>query len=235
MAPYLLPIAAAESEQATRSLLEIIIAGGPLLWPIVVASFVMLVVVLERMVSLRRGRVAPQPFVKCLLSQVRDGTLDRDGALDLCEENASPLARVMEAGARRWGRPSVEVEQAVLDEGERVANMLRRNLRVLSGVAQTCPLLGLFGTVWGMMSAFDAIAGESAMGRPEMLAGGISEALVTTAGGLAVAIPSLIAYLYFVGRVDCLVMEIDRRGQELVNLISAEAQQNSRSNRKKAA
>jgi biopolymer transport protein ExbB len=85
------------------------------------------------------------------------------------------------------------------------------------------PLLGLAGTVWGMMHAFNTIATNSAMGRAEMLAGGISVALVTTASGLMVAIPAMVLYMYFVGRVDGLVMEIDSVGQELVNLISAEA------------
>jgi biopolymer transport protein ExbB len=83
--------------------------------------------------------------------------------------------------------------------------------------------LGLAGTVWGMMNAFNVIATNAAMGRAEMLAGGISVALVTTASGLMVAIPAMILNLYFVGRVDGLVMELDRYGQELVNLISAEA------------
>ena len=111
----------------------------------------------------------------------------------------------------------------MLDEGERVANVLRKYLRVMNGISTVSPLFGLVGTVWGMMHAFNVIATNSAMGRAEMLAGGISVALMTTASGLMVAIPAMILYLYFVGRVDSLVMEIDRHGQELVNLISAEA------------
>jgi biopolymer transport protein ExbB len=115
------------------------------------------------------------------------------------------------------------VEQAVLDEGERISNVLRRYLRVLNGVSTVSPLLGLLGTVWGMIQAFNVIATSPAMGRAEMLAGGISVALITTAAGLLVAIPAMIFYLYFVGRVDSLVMEIDQHAQELVNLISFEA------------
>ena len=134
----------------------------------------------------------------------------------------SHVARVFAAGLRKWGKPAVEVEQAVLDEGERVGNVLRRYLRVINGISTVSPLLGLAGTVWGMMNAFNVIATNSAMGRAEMLAGGISVALVTTASGLMVAIPAMILYLFFVGRVDSLVMEIDGHGQELVHLISAE-------------
>ncbi len=221
------------AEIPTQSLLEMALAGGLTLWPIVVASFVMLVVVFERLVTLRRSRVLPDPFIHCLLSQVADGSLDRNEALDFCDDDSSHMARVFAAGLRKWGKPAVEVEQAVLDEGERTANVLRKYLRVINGVATVCPLLGLLGTVCGMMKAFNAIAGSDAMGRPELLAGGISEALLSTAAGLFVAIPALILYLYFVGRVDSLVMEIDHHGQRLVNLISAESTQTR--SRKKAA
>ncbi|QDU56197.1 MotA/TolQ/ExbB proton channel family protein [Aeoliella mucimassa] len=221
------------TEIPTQSLLDMALASGLTLWPIVVASFVMLVVVFERLVSLRRKRVVPKPFIHCFLSQVADGSLDRDEALEYCEDDSSHMARVFAAGVRKWGKPAVEVEQAILDEGERTANMLRKYLRVINGVATVSPLLGLLGTVCGMIKAFNAIASGDGMGRPEMLAGGISEALLSTAAALFVAIPALILYLYFVGRVDTLVMEIDNNGQQLVNLISAETNQSK--GRKKAA
>ena len=213
------------SEPAQQSMLDVILAGGFLMVPILAASFVMTLVVFERLVSLRRGNVLPGPFVKCFLSQLREGAMDREEALELCEENNSHVARVFAAGVRKWGKPAVEVEQAVLDEGERTANDLRRYLRVINGVATVSPLLGLLGTVWGMMESFNALSSANTAGKSEMLASGISQALVTTAAGLFVAIPAMILYLYFVGRVDRLVMDIDSRGQELVNLVSAEAAQ----------
>ncbi len=204
------------------SLLETLLSAGPLLWPIGVASVVMVLCAIERLMALRSRRVIPKRFIHCVLTQVEEGAVDKAGALELCEENNSHISRVFEAGLRRWGRPQVEVEQAVLDEGERTAAELRKYLRVISGVGNICPLLGLLGTVWGMREAFDAIAGEAAMGKPELLAGGISQALMSTAAGLGVAIPAMIAYLHLTGRIDTLVGQIDRRGQELVNLISAE-------------
>ena len=121
-------------------------------------------------------------------------------------------------------RPAVEVEQAIIDAGERVTNNLRKYLRVLNGVSTISPLLGLLGTVLGMIRAFNAIATADAMGRPELLAGGISQALLTTAAGLSVAIPALIAYLFFCGRVDHLIMNLDALGQKIVDLISADGQ-----------
>ncbi len=229
----------AEAPIPTKSLWDMVLAGGPLLAPILVGSFILMIFVFERTVSLRRGRVIPGPFVKRLLLQLREDQLGREPALERCEENSSHVAKVLAAGLRKWGRPAVEVEQAILDEGERAANVLRRYLRVINGVATVCPLLGLLGTVWGMMEAFNAIATSSAMGRPELLASGISQALLTTAAGLFVAIPALIFYLFFVGRVDRLIMDIDSLGQELVGLISAEAVQDKKaggsSRSKKAA
>ncbi len=216
----------------TKSLWQMLWAGGPLLFPIVISSFVLMLVVFERTLSLRRGRVLPRLFTERFLLQIGEGALDRSDALDRCLENDSYMAQVFAAAVRKWGKPAVEVEQAVLDEGERASNELRRFLRVINGVATVCPLMGLLGTVWGMMEAFEAIASSSAMGRPELLAGGIGGALLSTAAGLSVAIPALILYLWFVGRVDTLVMEIDRRGQDLVNLISAEGLDERRASRK---
>jgi biopolymer transport protein ExbB len=212
----------------TTSLWQALVAGGPLVIPIIICSFVLLLVVFERLMALRRSRVAPRLFVERFLLQISEGAVDRQGALELCDENPSLVAGVFAAAVRKWGKPAVEVEQAVLDEGERAANSMRRFLRVINGVSTVCPLFGLLGTVWGMIESFNEIAGSSAMGRPELLAGGIGTALMSTAAGLCVAIPALILYLAFVGRVDALVMEIDRHGQELVNLISAEALEDRR-------
>jgi len=215
----------------TRSLFDMLLAGGPLMVPIVLSSFVMLLIVFERTFSLRRRRVVPRLFVERFLLQLRENALDRDDALERCEDESSHIARVFAAAVRKWGKSAVEVEQAVLDEGERIGNVLRRYLRILNGVSTVSPLLGLLGTVWGMIQAFNVIAASPAMGRAEMLAGGISVALITTAAGLLVAIPAMIFYLYFVGRVDSLVMGIDHYGQELVNLISFEALEDRKSAR----
>jgi biopolymer transport protein ExbB len=219
--------AAGQAIPATN-LWQALIAGGPLVIPIIICSFVLLLVVFERLMTLRRSRVAPKLFIERFLLQISEGAVDRHGAMELCEENMSLVAGVFAAAVRKWGKPAVEVEQAVLDEGERAANSMRRFLRVINCVSTVCPLFGLLGTVAGMIESFNEIAGSSAMGKPELLAGGIGTALMSTAAGLCVAIPALILYLYFVGRVDGLVMELDRHGQELVNLISAEALEDRR-------
>ena len=215
----------AQATIPTTNLMKVFNDGGVLMYPILLCSIVSMVFLFERTISLRRGRIIPDPFVKRFLHQLREGQLDREQALALCEENSSALATVFGAAVKKWGRPAVEVEQALIDSGERVTNDLRRYLRVFNGVATISPLLGLLGTVFGMIAAFNAIATSKALGRPELLASGISEALLTTAFGLTVAIPALLFYWIFVSLVDRRIIEIDALGQELVALISAEGLQ----------
>ena len=206
----------------TSDLKQIVHDAGPLMYAILLCSFLLVAFLLERTVSLRRSRVIPGPFVTRFLQQLRDGQLDREQALELCEANGSPVANVFAGAIRKWGRPGVEVEQGVIDAGERVTNGLRRYLRIFYGVATVGPLLGLMGTVLGMIQTFNVIATADALGRAELLAGGIAKALLNTAGGLAVAIPASIFYVFFVSRVDRLVIEIDKLAQEVVNIVSAE-------------
>jgi biopolymer transport protein ExbB len=219
-----------EKTATTRTLFDVIRSGGPLMIPIGLCSIILLVFVFERLASLRRSRIVPKPFVKRMLEELRERAIERDEALERCEQESSHVATVFAAGIRKWGKPSVEVEQAVLDAGERVANELRKYLRVINGIATVCPLFGLLGTVLGMIQAFDAIAAvDSSIADPKALtASGISVALITTAAGLTVALPSIIAWLYFTGRVDQRVMEIDSLGQQLVAEISAEALEQQR-------
>jgi biopolymer transport protein ExbB len=221
----------------TRNLRRIMSDGGPLMYAIALCSFLVVTFMLERSVNLRRSRVIPKPFVTRFMQQLREGQLDRQQALDLCEENGSPAAQVFAGAVRKWGRPGVEVEQGVIDSGERVTNGLRRYLRMFYGVATVGPLLGLMGTVLGMIQTFNVIAAADAQGRPELLAGGIAKALLNTVGGLAVAIPASILYVYFVSRVDRLVIEIDRLAQDVANAISAEElnDRDKKSSRKRAA
>lgn len=189
----------------------------------VIASVIGVWSVIERLVVLRRRRVIPKVFVDRFLMHLRAGRYDRSEALAICQQNQSPMADVFMHGVRKWGRPSVEVEKAVIDGGERQVTQLKKGLRVLNGVSTLSPLIGLLGTVVGMIKSFNDIATAGAMGQTQTLANGIALALLTTAVGLMIAIPAMAAYLYLAGRIDSIVMEMDRLGQELVNLISAEA------------
>ncbi|MDP7275854.1 MAG: MotA/TolQ/ExbB proton channel family protein [Planctomycetaceae bacterium] len=197
--------------------------GWVFLVPFVGATLIALWFSVERLVVLKRNRVIPKPFVERFLEHLRQGKLDRDTALKLCEQSDSPVAAVFAHGVRKWGKSSVEVEQAIIDGGERQVSQLREHLRVLNGVATVTPLVGLLGTVIGMIQSFNDLATAGAMGNAEQLAVGIALALLTTASGLMIAIPSLIMYMFLSGRVDVLVMEMDHLAQSVVQLISAEA------------
>ena len=189
----------------------------------IIASVIGVWSVIERLVVLRRRRVIPRGFVDRFLMHLRAGRLDKAEALKVCQQNMSPMADIFIHGLRKWGRPSTEVEQAVTDGGERQVTQLKKGLRVLNGVSTLSPLIGLLGTVVGMIRSFNDIATAGAMGQTQTLANGIALALLTTAVGLIIAIPAMAAYLYLAGRIDSVVMEMDRLGQELVHLISAEA------------
>ncbi len=217
-----------------RSLLSIIHDGGYVMYPILLCSFTLVVFTLERTISLRSSRIIPGPFTKRLTQQLQTGQIDREQALLVCEENQSIAARVMAAGIKKWGRSATEMEQALIDAGERASHELRRFLRIFSALATICPLLGLLGTVLGIIQAFQEIAGVEAMGRMELLSRSISEALFTTASGLAVAIPAVVLSLFFSSCVDRHLIRLDSLGQDVVEAISSEAL-GARGGKKRAA
>lgn len=219
----------------TTNLLDMMREGGPLMWPLALCSVIGLAFVFERLVSLRRSRIIPKAFVKRFLAQVRDGSLDRERALAVCAENDYPISEIFAAAVRKWGRAGMEVEQAIMDAGERATNGLRKYVRIFTALAVIGPLLGLLGTAMGMIQAFNAVALSDAAGRQELLAKGISQALLNTAFGLAIAIPAQSFYFFLVSRVDRLIIEMDRFGQELVQLISAEEIQYKEESRARAA
>lgn len=207
--------------------------GGWLMIPLGICSLIVLTLSFERLITLRRGRVIPRPFVRRFTECVEDGQLSYDEATELCEEFDCPVSEVFRAALRRWGRPMLEVEQAVMDAGDRVGERLKRFLRVFHAISNVAPLLGLLGTVLGMIEAFETISSTESLGRPEMLASGISVALMTTAGGLSVAIPAYLAYMYFSAKSDNYLHEIDKLCQRVIDCISAEGLEEAGSNRKR--
>ncbi|MEZ6244149.1 MAG: MotA/TolQ/ExbB proton channel family protein [Phycisphaerales bacterium] len=215
-------IAAAPSGGASAagamSIWEFILKGGVMMIPIGICSLVALAVVVERLMVLSRPRVLPSGLTKKV-----DDALDEGGpagierALDVCRKDDSPLARVLGAGIRRLGRPIELVEKALADAGEWETLQLRKRLRVLSVCASVSPLLGLTGTIFGMITAFQTVANSGeALGKAELLAEGIYEAMVTTAAGLLVAIPALICYHWLSSKIERLASGMDRAAVSLV-------------------
>jgi biopolymer transport protein ExbB len=207
----------------TGNLLATIRDGGILMVPLLGCSFALAVFGIERLVNLRTGRVVPRLFVSRFIEQLQTRQISRGEALDACEENGSPAAKVFAAAIRRWGRPAVEIEQAAIDACEREVNHLRRYRRVFNGISTVGPLLGLLGTVFGLIRSFNDVASAGAMGRPDLLARGFGEALITTAMGLLVAIPAMVLHWFFTSRVDRLAMRLDETCQQVIDEISQEA------------
>jgi biopolymer transport protein ExbB len=239
LSTWVTPALAQQTEPSAISgitkLIHVVRQCGILVVPLALGSFLLVLFVFERLISLRRARVIPRPFVRRFVQQLRDSELDQHEALQLCRENNSPIAQVFASAIMKWDRSSVEVEQAMIDAGERISFGLKKYLRLFNGIATISPLLGLLGTVMGMIRAFNTIASADAMGRPDLLASGISQALLTTAAGLTVAIPAYVAHVYFSARVDKLVTEIDRHSQDVVNAVAIDGWKEKVKRRRKAA
>jgi biopolymer transport protein ExbB len=197
--------------------------GSVTMWALVACSILTLSFVLERLIVLRAGRVIPKTFVDRFMDRLRDDELDRAKAIELCRDNGSPIANVFAVIAQHWGRPASEIRSAVGDRAESELFYLRRRIRALNGLATLAPLLGLFGTVIGMIEAFHALSQPTGGGKTERLAEGISLALVATASGLAVAIVAAASYYFLLGRVDRLVQRMDLLSNEVVDHVAADA------------
>ncbi len=208
----------AASAGGVDSVWDFVVKGGPMMVPIAIASFIALTVILERLVSLRRSRVIPPEFLPGLKNVIDDQRKERRAAVEYCRNNGSPIAAVFEAGIKRLGHSVELVEKHVQEAGERVVLHLRKYLRALSVIASIAPLMGLLGTIFGMIRAFQTVAGSGeALGRTELLAEGIYEALITTAAGLLIAIPVLIAYHWLSSKIERLVSDIDAMAVDFID------------------
>jgi biopolymer transport protein ExbB len=207
---------AAETGELKPSLLELLMKGGPIMIPIGICSIVAFAVALERLISLRRSRILPPDFMEGLIKAFGPGGTNVEAALQYCERSPSPLANVIRSGVQKLGRRLEIVEKAVEDVAAREVARMRRGLETLAVVGTISPLLGLLGTIYGMIRAFRQAA-VMGLGRAENLATGIYEALVTTAAGLTVAVPTLLIYYYFVGRVERVAEEIEQAANEFLD------------------
>ena len=209
------------------SVLSLVKSANPMLWPLALCSIVTLGYVLERWLALKRDRVIPREFADRFLERLSSGKLDRERALELCRAHDSPAARVFAMVVGAWGQSGTTIRELVSHDAAGEVVELKRNLRVLSAVATLGPLLGLLGTVVGIIQSFDALGGRIGPARGEMLAHGISLALVATAFGLSIAIVAVTFYYYFLNRVDVLIRELDDRTRQVIELVSSESQRGS--------
>jgi biopolymer transport protein ExbB len=198
-----------------ESLFSLLRKGGPVMVPLALASVLAVGMAIERALSLRREKVIPPGFVAGLKQSMGETVPDVDAGLSFCEQNPSPISSIFRSGILNLSRGDEFVEKAVEDAGAREVDKMKRSLRGLSIIASISPLLGLLGTVYGMIGAFQT-ATSVGLGKAEMLAKGIYEALVTTATGLTIAIPALLAFQYLTTKVDATVDEIDDMGIDFI-------------------
>jgi biopolymer transport protein ExbB len=189
------------------------------MYPIILCSVLALGVFLERSVSLRKKRILNQDFI----SGIRRHWMRRDidKALQLCKAHDISISRILRAGLLRHNHSLADVERAIESAGQHEMSMLTANLRLLGVVANLAPMLGLLGTVVGMIKAFTVIS-QSGTGNPGLVASGISEALLTTAAGLIVGIPALAVYHYFRAKIDGYVYEMEHISLEILEGVSRE-------------
>ena len=194
-------------------------AGGWLMWPILACSVVAMAIILERLWSLRRRRVMPPGLMAQVWQWQRDQALTPERIQALAQ--GSPLGRLLSAGLINRNHSREVMKEAINDVGRQVVAQLERYLNTLGTIASVSPLLGLLGTVFGMIDIFTVII-DAGVGNPGVLAGGISEALLTTAAGLTVAIPSLMFHRYFNGRVNQFALAMEEEALNLVEVIKGE-------------
>jgi len=201
---------AGAAEQPSMDYFRLLMKGGYLMIPIGIMSVVVVAFSFERALALRRGKVMPSELIHELGEAAQDGNFDPRKAYRLCQKYPSTAATVIRAMLLKVGRPHAEVEHSVAETSEREAARLYSNVRTLTLAAAVTPLLGLLGTVLGMIEAFFVTANlPTAVNKAEHLANGIYKALVTTAAGLAVAIPAAVLAHFFEGRIQSLLRRID--------------------------
>lgn len=192
---------------------EIFDKGGLLMIPLGICSVAALAIILERLRNLRWNKIFNRDVMNLISSLVDENEYQK--AAQICKKNSSEITNVLAAGLECHGKNKDDVREAIIDAGRQEIVILEKNLPVLATIAVITPLLGLLGTVTGMIKVFSVISVQG-MGQAATLAGGISEALVTTATGLTIAIPSLLAYNYFERKAEKIILRIEQHSNRLV-------------------
>lgn len=198
---------------------ELIVSGGWLMIPIIGCSVLSLAICLERMWELRANKIAPPDLMNNVLSWLKSGAMTAERMKEV--KNSSPLGRIFVSGLQNARHGRDVMKESIQETATQVVHELERFLTALGTIASVAPLLGLLGTVIGMIKVFTEIMIQGT-GNASVLAGGISEALITTASGLAVAIPTLIFHRHFQRKVDSLVVEMEQQTIKLVEVVHGE-------------
>lgn len=206
-------------ESESLNLLDILLEGGVLMFPLLILSVLTVYVIAERWKVLNNSAVEIDSFLKRIEELLRDGSQQR--ALDYCDEIDKPLARILKSGIRRLGRPIRDIEEAIHQAGKKEIFHLQKRMNWLATIAGVGPLIGFTGTVTGMIRAFMDIQSLQGNVNPSVLAGGIWEALITTAAGLIIGIVAYGFYNYLLGRVDRMIFELENASADFIDLLQS--------------
>jgi biopolymer transport protein ExbB len=199
------------------NLFAIFMKGGVLMWPILLCSIIGLTVIIDRYIVLRKAKINIPAFMVRIRGMIKKK--DISGAVSHCLEEKSPVANIVRKGLRKYKLGHERVKEAIENAGSQEISKLEKGLPVLATVAGIAPLLGFLGTVTGMISAFMTIEDLAGSVNPSDLAGGIWEALITTAFGLIVGIPALAFYNYFLNAVKKLVGDMEAVANDVVDVV----------------
>ncbi|WP_295383880.1 MotA/TolQ/ExbB proton channel family protein [uncultured Thiodictyon sp.] len=203
-------------------MLELMQAGGWLMWPIAVCSVIATALAIERALTLRRTRIMPANLVARIWQLHQAGKLNAEAIEEI--RAGSPLGRMLAAGLVNRNHSREVMKEALGDAGRHVVADLERYLNALATIASVTPLLGLLGTVFGMINIFSVIM-TAGTGNAALLAGGISQALLTTAAGLSVAIPTLLCHRFFDSKVGTLTIDMEQQALRLVEVMKGEREE----------
>jgi len=198
------------------SMLGFILRGGFFMYPILLCSVLSLAIFLEKLRVLQRRRVIPPGFLVDFEHMLRAEKITP--ALELCRQTDVPISRILAGGIKNYGKRREVIKELIEEVGRREAAYLEKYVEALATIANVATLLGLLGTIAGMIKIFGVIAQQELV-NPSMLAGGISEALYTTGAGLGVAIPTIIFYRIITGKADALILEMEEYCLRMVELI----------------
>ncbi|MBT3514506.1 MAG: MotA/TolQ/ExbB proton channel family protein [Nitrospina sp.] len=222
--------AGAVNSDSGLGILPFVEKGGFMMYPIIFCSILVAGIGLERTYSLRRKNIIDADFLDRFRSHWN--WEDIQLGLQLCASHDTSLARILKSGLLRFGEKVDEIERAIEGAGQHEASLLNSNLRALGAIANITPMMGLLGTVFGMIKAFNVIS-QSGTGNPGLVASGISEALVTTAAGMMVGIPALVLYHYFRAKIDRYVFEMEEISFQLVEELSFNAMRQKKESEQK--
>jgi biopolymer transport protein ExbB len=196
---------------------DFFVKGGPMMYPLAFCSLVGLAIIIDRLIVLHRITGETDRFLVAL----RQALAKRDIAriVDLCEKDASPASRVLRAGLRKYRKGREAMEKAIEDVGKVEVDAMAKGMLLLSMISRLAPLLGFLGTITGLIKAFEALAAAAGTGNQSAIAGGVSQAMITTAAGLIIAIPIMMLVYYLNGRVNRLVGQMERNANYLLDLI----------------